>query len=307
MPETILPPTMLPGRDRSSLALASVFAGFAVMNSIVAWLWPDSDRALGNWALPLYGAFVAEPVLIGVWAALAAGSLILRLAISAPCLLLLILTTGTTPGAFSHVRSYEFVSFALAGFAIAAASMVVFLIWRRFSGLRIVPLANASTARSPQLKYSMAYLMTLMTVYAIALGVTSHLRFDTSPPPLIFGRDFFISVVIYSGTLVGVVVLTTAAVPLMVLHGRPKFRSIVWSLVPWLVITGIVELFLAQLEEGDSLFARVAALLLIQLGAVVLGIASACALRWGGLRLVKIGPQTAEPPPSINKLPFSNS
>ena len=274
-----VPPNL---RDRTPLALASIVAAFAIFNSVATWIWPDHEGIL---SFMMLGAFTMQPILLGIWTALGAGSILTRLPIAVPCMLLLFVVPGYIPAASADVRRIEFIAFALAGFAIYVAAIVLFLIFRWFTGFRIQSATIKPSFDNVRIKFSIRYLFALMTVCAIAAGLAAQLKFQTKPPPPSFlGSDFLISMLTYGSALLATMVLPTVVVPLAVLHGRPSHRAIIPLIVFWAIITisGVVVV-----TFGDKYVEAIEVIVQLQIGAVLAGALAAIPLRIAGLRLVR--------------------
>lgn len=281
-------------RDRSATALIILFVAFIAANWIAALSCPDSDDSLGIFMVAFYGAFVIQPILLGVWTALGRGSLLTRFPMAVPCPLLWMIVPRFTPDAFSRVRPYEFQSFVGAAYETFVVTTLLFLLWRRFTKCRILP-QSASNTPSTGVRFSMTWMLLLMTACAVALGTTSHIEFDNATPAF-FGPSLFVWIVLISYTALSAAILPTTAIPLIMLYGRPSRTVVIWCVMFWLVV--VVAFCLIFKDEGNSKGEPLGTILLGQLGAIVVGAVSALVLRWGGLRLIKIDQRAgASPPP----------
>jgi hypothetical protein len=303
MTETAAPSAPPLARDRTSLALAGVVVVFALLNSIASlasWIWPDIYGDLLS--IIAVAVLVFQPMMFGVWTALGAGSILTRLPIAVPCLMLLFIAPGYVPAYFADVRRKEFVVAVLVGFAIYAATLILFLVFRWFTGFRIQPRASQPSIEKAGISYSVKYLWALITVYAVALGLTTQLKFQAAQPPpnFIFGPDFFISILVLGGAIISAAALPTLAIPLAILHGRPSRRAVLSSIAFWIVVT--LSAFVTLNDKNQPL-ETLGALLLAQFGAALAGALTALPLRVAGLQLVRYRPNTVQSPQPLAPSP----
>lgn len=285
MTETIADSARPATRQRAAGVLAGVFFAYTVFNLISALLWHEDDSLI-TW--PIMGAYIVQPMLFGTWAALASGSLWTRLPIVVPSLMLLIVAQGIGMTNIGDVERRNFVATVIAGFIIFSAAFVVFLIVRKLASLRIALPQSESTTDSTRIRFSIKYLLSLLTVYAVLFGITSQLRFqqEPSPPSFIFGPDFFIEVLIVGGLTLSAAVLPTLVVPLFILYGRPPKRLLWLAIAFWAAVFSTIIAYWA-FGEGEDMPEMLGVILLSQLGAVIVEALTALSLRRVGYRLVR--------------------
>lgn len=276
-----IPPT---SRDRTHLALAGVVVAYAVINAGVLLILPDNPE---DWAEAIMiGGTVFQPTIFGLWTALGAGSILTRLPMAAASLMLLFVVPGYIPANFADTQRKDFIATVLAGFTIYAATVVLFLIFRWFTGFRIHRPHREAPTSSARVKFSIKYLLALTTIFAVVLGLTAQLKFQTTPPPpsFILGPNFFIEILVVMSSVIYAAVLPTIAVPLSILHGHPTRSAMLWPVAIWIVfMTSLVFVFI---DDGD-LVNTIGFMLLAQLGAIVLGALTSFPLRYCGLRLTR--------------------
>lgn len=273
---------------RPARALVSVVVALTVLNAITTWLWND-DNDVVQIAI-IYGLFGFEPLAFGAWVALGDGSILRRLMLSAPLLMLLFVSPGYVPHVFDDVRLNEFTLMALMGFAMYGASAAIFLIFRTATGFRIRPAEPTNSKSKSDVQFSTRGLLALVTLYAVVMGFTAQLRLETKPRPnLFFGPDFFINIIIFGTLFLAGAVILTAIVPLAILHGRPTIRALALWASAWLPLTLLLGL-LATWGQNDTL-EFIGAMLLLQLCAATIGAMTALWLRYNGLRLVRPAPK----------------
>jgi hypothetical protein len=288
-------------RDRAPLILSCIAAAYVALGAILWWASNAAEDGISG-AIAL-ATLVAQPMLIGVWTALGAGSILTRLPLAIPCTAFQVIVLAYIPRVRSTLQREEFYIYLVAGLAIWAAATIVFLIVRRFSGLRIQHVAPQPDIKPAGLQFSIRYLLTLTTLYAVALGSIIQVEFKP-PPPLpfwgfMFGPDFLMTVVAVGGAIMFAALLPTMAVPLAILHGRPSRRPITWVIGLWIVITLSIIIFTIDQEENPLL--TLGFLLLTQATAAAIGAGTALALRYAGLKLTR----TSLPPPHPATTPIS--
>jgi hypothetical protein len=287
----ISPPAPSTARDPTYVALAGVVLAYAAINSFIAFIWPD-----GAWdaveAL-LIGGMVLEPMMFGLWTALGAGSILTRLSLAVPCLLFVFVAPGYVPANFADTQRSDFIATVLTGFAMYAVTLALFLIFRRFTRFRIQRPERDHPNGTSGIHFSMKYLFAVITIFAIALGFTTQLKFQTQPPPpSLFGPDFFLRILVIGGAVIYAALLPTLVVPLSILHGRPSRSAVLWPLALWLLL--MASLVFVLIDAGD-VWSTVGFVLLAQLGACILGAATALPLRVCGLRMTRPDRHTAPP------------
>lgn len=284
MPEPGSSTADLADRDRSNRALLLVVAGLATLNSFGSFISEVAEPV----AVAIWAAVVVQPLLIGMWTALGSGSMLTRLPLAAPSLMLLFVAPGYIPAAYNSTHRYEFVTLVLAGFAVFGISIAVFTLFRYITRLRILPVTRPNVDRS-NVAFRLSYLFALMTMYAITIALTSQLKFDTSAQLNFLGPDFFVAIALFGGTVLTVILLPTMAVPLAILHGHINRGPAIVAISLWAIATTAVCIYFAV--GHVPLTTIVGEVFLAELTATVLGALAALTLRWGGLRLVRVSQQ----------------
>ncbi len=271
-----------------TIVLAGIVLALIALNVLATWLYRFAGPP-DDWLLALtWGVWVFEPILFGVWAALGGGSLVTRLPIAIPFLLMLFVAPGLNKASFADMERFEFIIMVLAGMAIFAVATMLFLAARWFTGLRIEAPAAAQIGDRCRVRFSMKYMLTLITVYAVLFGMATQLKFRTEPPPpsfIVFGPDFYIHVFALGGAIVSGILLPIIAVPLFVLRQQFSKRAAQFAVAFWLVVTVLAAPIFAFLAE-ESPLEVLQFTLLIQLGATFVGLLVALPMRWVGFRLV---------------------
>jgi hypothetical protein len=283
-----------------NLALVGVVIALALLNSAATAFWPDTgDDYLAVFAWAIFGF---EPIAFGVWTALGAGSILKHLPVAVPCLMLLFVAPGYVPNAFADLRQTEFTMAVAMGFAVYAATTLLFLIFRRFTGFRISPSINQAPSDNARIKFGIKDLLALITLYSIVLGLSTQLKFDTKPATntWILGPDFYIAVILYGGSTLAGAILPTVIVPLSILHGRPSRRAVYSVTALWAAIV----LAIALLFDGNPKIELAMFVVFTQLIAATIGAFVAIALRCAGLRLVRS--TTMQAKNSISQPPAPN-
>jgi hypothetical protein len=293
MTDTAAPSLPPASRDRSALALAGSVVAFALVNSLATWF--ENRVEEGYWSYVMMGVLVSQPTLFGVWTALGAGSILTRVPIAIPCLILLFVAPGYVPPTFADVRRVEFIQIVLAGLAIYTATLLLLLVFRRFTGFRIQLHSTQPADDRSGITFSMQYLLALITAYAVALGLAAQLKFDTTPqqPNLLFGPNFFISILVFGGSILFAAVLPTLFVPLSILHGHSTRRAVISAIGFWVAVTFSIMIIVIAME-GGGLRSTFEYLGFVQLGAILAGALAALALRFAGLRLVRYRPDATQ-------------
>jgi hypothetical protein len=267
---------------RTNLAwvLASIVLGFAAFNTATTWLYP----AGGAWEeleAFIIGFWAFEPMLFATWAALGTGRFIIRTPLIIFCLVLVVVAPAIDPTNFAEVDRFEFVVLLIAAYAIFAAATLVLLILRWITGWRIEqPRADGASYNRP-FQFDTKYLLTLVTLCALAFGITFNLKFDSAPPALLFGPDFYVHIMAIGSVIIWLLHLPMLALPLWTLTDRPSKAFYRRAVALWCVVTLGVGLF--WVSQDDIKAARFPPL--IQFGGAVAGIAAAFPLRWAGCRL----------------------
>jgi hypothetical protein len=283
MSESAAAPAPQSPRDPAPFAFAGVVVAFAVLNALTTWISQSVTNEIAGFMM--LGAAIIQPMLLGVWTALGSGSILMRATMALPCVLLVIVVPGYVPPYFSDLQRREFVTIALACIAIYVISLIVFLIFRRLTRLRLQSHVSGDSPDKPGIRFSVKFLLAVTTIYAVCLGLATRLTFQSKPPPpsFLFGPDFFIFVVWFGGAILAAAVLPTIAVPLAILHGRPTRRASIIATSIWAVVT--LVLFVVLFDDGPT--EAIGVPLLTQTGAILTGMITALALRYFGLRVIR--------------------
>jgi hypothetical protein len=271
-------------RDRSPLVLLAVVIAFTATNSLMNWLarWVDGE----NIGFFMFGIAVAGLMQVAVWTALGAGPIIKRLAATIPCVLLLIALPSQFTQNSNRLERWEFLYFAIATYGIFIITLLVFLIFRRFTRFRLQTTKNASHEPAG-LQFSTKYLLALITLYAAAIGLAASLRFDEPSPDAfarsLFGPNFFIAVLLVGGGALMIAALPTLAVPLAILRGTISQVAIAWTAFLWISFVAGLVVLLKEEPPPEPLGTVLSA----QAGATLAGAITAALLRRAGLRLTR--------------------
>ena len=275
-------PAIHSARDHSSWALAGVVLAYVAISSSAQWYFAGHEES--SLSGIMLGLLVFQPIMLGIWTALGTGSILIRIPIVIPCLMLLFVAPGYVPEAYKQMQLGEFVAAVLTGYGIYAISTILFLLFRRYTHFRIRSANEAPTGNPPTFNFSIKYLLALVTIYAVVLGMMSQLRFQTEPPSgRIFGPSFFIFLIVIGGAVASAAVLPTTAAPLSILHGSITRRAVAQAFVFWAVVTGAIVVFTIDLEDPSVM----GFILLTQFGSTIAGVLAAKLLRGSGLRLVR--------------------
>lgn len=271
---------------RSTLpTLAGTVVAFVALNSLLLTL--SRVRSVENSfvAYVMLGMAIVQPILFGMWTALATGPVLQQLMAVAPCVMLsLVIPMHFSPDK-DRLLQRDFLAVASATWSIFAASLLLFSIFR-FCRFRIRHTAIQPDHSTSNFHFGIKHLLVLMTAYAAALGFTAGLTFRPEPEttfPNFFGPNFVFFIAFFWGGLLSAAALPTSAIPLAILHEYPSRPAIQLAIAFWLIVTLALGLFLYG-EEGPIVFAVV---LLAQLGAAITGTLTALALRRAGVRLVR--------------------
>jgi hypothetical protein len=273
--------------------------GFAVYNTTIAWLFSDG-APLALWeefeAL-IVGTWVFEPILLAAWAALGPGRLAIRVSLIVPCLTFMLSAPGLHRENLAEMERHEFVALTVAAMAVLFVTTLLMLIARRFTGWRIERGNEASHSAARPFQFDTRYLLMLVSLYAVALGLTVSLKFGPPKSNQFFGPNFVIYILAVGSAVASLLILPVIAVPMMVLTERFSKKYFWRAIAFWLVITLGVGAFWISVEGNEPFLFP----LLIQLGAAIVGVAAALPLRWAGCRLVR---HTLSPaPPELTSEP----
>jgi hypothetical protein len=278
---------------RIGWVLAAIVLGFAIYNTVIAWLFSNSDTWEWFEAIVI-GSWVFQPMLFAVWAALGPGRLAVRIPLVVLSMMLVIAAPGIRQANFADTERYEFITLTTAAMTLLVVTSLLLLVARRITGWQIVkPDVTISSYKAP-LQFDIKYLLLLVTLCGIALGLTVSLEFSSPRQNLFLGPEVVIYILAVGSALASLLILPVIAVPLIVLKERCSARFYWRAIAVWLVLTlGAVMIF--NTIEGDMPLLYP---LLIQLGAAVVGFAAALSLRLWGWRLVHREPTTMEESPN---------
>jgi len=161
-------------------------------------------------------------MLLATWAAFGPGALIIRLPLVVPSLLLVHASQGIQPAGDFDVERYEFIVTLIAATSIISATTVLLLVARRSFAWHIESSTETPASDAPRFQFDTKYLITLITLCAIALGITSSLTFKPPEPSLFFspgyffGPGFFVRVIAIGGVSIFFLLLPLIVVPLIV-------------------------------------------------------------------------------------------
>jgi hypothetical protein len=181
--------------------------------------------------------------------------------------------------------------------AVLFVTTLLMLIARRFTGWRIERGSETSRSAARPFQFDTRYLLILVGLYAVALGLTVSLKFGPPKSNQFFGPKLIIYILAVGSAVASLLTLPVIAVPMMVLTERLSKKYFWYALAFWLVVTLGVGAFWISVEGNDPFLFP----LLIQLGATIVGVATALPLRWAGCQLVSYRPSpapesTPEPP-----------
>ena len=271
-----------------AIVLSGIVVILTALNALT-WNYRDAGSADDRLQLMIVGVWVFEPILFGVWTALGSGSIVTRLPLVIPCLLMLFVAPGLRKASLADVERREFVVAVLVGTTIFAVTTMLFLAVRWFTGLRIESSTAAQSACQSRVRFSMKYLLSTITAYAVLFGMATQLEFQSEPPPppsfFVFGPNFYIYVFAVGGAIVSGILLPIIAVPLIVLRPSCSKRAVQISLACWFVVTVLAVAIFAYLEEESPPEVFQFAVLM-QLAAAFVGLLVTLPMRWVGFRLV---------------------
>jgi hypothetical protein len=228
------------------------------------------------------GATISQPVLFAIWAALAAGSVAMRIPLSlAACTVVFFASTIKQWNLVTRNNSLPAGQDLIMELAFFGLSLAIMLVARWFFGWRISRTGKIASGNANQ--FSLKYLILLTTICAaLFLAGRSLLAGD------FWSQSAFWKQTISDGlTFVGLFLFALfplLIIPLIAIARHPSFRTLIampflCAGLTWL----IVEILAAQHGEPRVDVAR--QLALIQGGALVAGLLSAIALRLAGYRL----------------------
>jgi hypothetical protein len=281
-------------RSGSSLTITFVATVIVLIafNAAIKWIIPHlSPRE--EWAAALmFGGWASEAMVFGAWAALGFGVMAGRLLIVVPCLLLLYVVPELIPVDYVPVERIEFIVIAITAILIFAGSILLFSTVRWLTGSRIEPPPDARAEYQPPIRFSTKYLFGTMFLYALLFGLfglasqTQARAAPVAPAEIKFGPSVHFAVNSIRSAFISVALLPTLAVPVFVLRGFAARRAAGAAVAVWLFVTAVATVGFAH-AESDSPLEVVAYLILMQLGAAVVGLLGALPLRWAGCRLIR--------------------
>jgi hypothetical protein len=261
--------------------LFGIVLGFAAFNATSTWLYPGN--AWEELEAFIIGFWAFEPMLLATWAALGLGRFIIRTPLIIFCLVLVVVAPGLDPSNFADVDRFEFVVLLIAAYAIFAAATLVLLTLRWFTGWRLEQLRTDGASCDRPFQFDTKYLITLVTLCALAFGITFNLKFESAGPAnTLLGPEFYVHIMAIGSAIIWLLHLPMLALPLWTLTDRPSKAFYLRAFVLWCVVTLGIELF--WISEANIEAARFPPL--IQFGGAIAGIAAAWPLRWAGCRLV---------------------
>ena len=179
----------------SGLVLLGIVLGIAIFNALIFWWTNGPDRP--EWLTELViGAWVFEPILFAIWTALGPGRFLIRLTLVIPCLLLVIAAPGLPADSFDQVQRHEFLVIAIAAIVSLFLTTVLLLILQSFTTLRIGHRSGNSMPDVLRFQFGTRCLLMVITLYAIAIGITSSLKFASFEPNSFLGPNFYVMITV---------------------------------------------------------------------------------------------------------------
>jgi hypothetical protein len=230
------------------------------------------------------GVWLAQPILLGTWAAIGPPPAIKRLPLTMVALFFLAIITSIHfyTGSF-HSRLSE-AMFIMAGLFLGSA-ILVWVVGRRVNW-QIE--SHAATSEVATNQFSLRFLIGLMTIIGITLALARLLGASNSTNAALGAN------LIRLTRAIGVILLATLpfiAVPVLMLSRQPTVRIICLLIIAWLIATLSAGQIIATFDRVQ--FRDVTLDLFgFQLGGAVAGAITAMALRKGGYRVVMRRPAT---------------
>lgn len=276
--------------SRITFVLVSVVVVFAILNTVLMGLWTDDKSNVRN--AILYSLLAFEPISFAVWTALGIGSMLKRFPLAIPCLILIFIAPAFVPSVAADLRQKEFAILVLMGIAIYVATVLLMLLFHRFTGFSLQP----THADNAGIRFSVRGLFVLMTIYAAVMGLTAQLKLRTGPSQYewILGSNYYLAVAAQMSALFFAVVLPTIAIPLSILRGRPTRRAAALAIAFWFAVSLLVVVLVGA---GTAFFEPLGAILSMQLIAGILGALTAIAFRCCGYRLTRSQRELSVQPP----------
>ena len=281
-------------RLQPALALADVFFAYFAFDAVAPLFLadPDGEEQLWAWAC-VCGAVVLQPMIIGAWTILAKGSMLTRLPIVLPSLMLLFLAPVFNPTLRADVPGFEYIALVLAGFTAFFLTLLLFLLARRFLRIRIDSKTHKGLAEPANLQFSINYMLALISIYSVMFAMVSQVRFQTIRAPSFLGPEVYIFLMIIGTPMAIATLLPILVVPLLVLYRGPRGRAVGQAVTFWFVVCVLIML-IATAMDPESFPYPIAIMLCFQGGALLLGILSALPFRLIGIELMKTEPGSAE-------------
>lgn len=268
--------------NRRTVALLTIVAAFALFN-----LCFNVDGHAQHWRNTLTGVCLAQPLLLGVWAAIGPPPAVKRLPATAVVLFLLAITCSFNGFVGNSQARLLQTLFILSGLFIGAACAM----WIINTRTKWQIASQQQLASVSLNQFSLKYLIGLMTAVGVTLALGRFL-ISLSPSANTAGwntgltRIMWISAVILLGTL------PIEFVPLVALSRRPSLGVAILLLIAWPVTTLSAVLIVTMLDRNDW-FRITTDLITFQIGGTVAAAFAAIALRKGGYRLLSRNPASA--------------
>ena len=150
------------------------------------------------------------------------------------------------------------------------------------------------------LNFSLKYLLLIITLYAIAIGLTHQLKFSNDPALIQSSVADSYFEELWSDLLMGArytgQMLPVLPIPLLILYDKPSRRAVAIVIAFWLFVTGSFVCY-AIIASGDNIWAMLSEdsiwgftviLGIPQASTAVAGILTAVSLRLVGVRLIRV-------------------
>jgi hypothetical protein len=282
-------------RHRVPIALAGVFLAWFSFDATVLCLTTSKTGEERPWLYMLgLGAMAFQPMVVGAWNTLAKGSILSRLPIVLPCLMLLFLTPVFNSSILADVKSFDFIVTVAGGFALFFITMLMFPLVLWFFRLRIESKTNHELTGPASWRFSVKRMLVLTSIFGVMFAMISQLRFPPNAPPGFLGPYFILVImVLYIIPMCLAALLPILAVPLLILYRGPRGRVVPRAFALWFVAC-VVMLIIVVAMDPEPFPESAGILFCAQAGACLIGILSALPLRLAGIELVKTEPGSAE-------------
>ena len=281
-------PSATSTRHRNWIVIGLFIAGHAAFNSFFNPIGATEDR-ISEWlALPLMGAMLAQPVLFGAWAALAPGSAAMRIPLSLLALVAVFL--ASIPKHWNvfvapEVSSSEVGEMMMLEMAFFGVALTTTFIGRKLRGWKICHLSKMLAGRTGTGQYSLKFLLVLTAICAVLLVVGRSLLAGKFWAESSFWNKVSSTVFTFGGITL-LALFPMLIVPLIAMTQHPSLKTAIAILLLWAGLNLLsVKILVAYHNEPRAQVAR--QLLLMEGGAVTVGLASAFALRYAGYRFLK--------------------